>query len=85
MNFKFQVIKRDGRLDDFRPEKIIGAVYSAERAMNRVDDHSTEYATEVCNRVGRYAEGQETLSVEDIETCILDYLKEHDPECRAVY
>lgn len=32
MNFKFQVIKRDGRLDDFRPEKIIGAVYSAERA-----------------------------------------------------
>lgn len=85
MNFKFQVIKRDGRLDDFRPEKIIGAVYSAERAMNRVDDHSSEYATEVCNRVGRYAEGQETLSVEDIQTCILDYLKERDPELRAVY
>lgn len=85
MNFKFQVIKRDGRLDDFRPEKIIGAVYSAERAMNRVDDHSSEYATEVCNRVGRYAEGRETLSVEDIQTCILDYLKEHDPELRAVY
>lgn len=85
MNFKFQVIKRDGRLDDFRPEKIIGAVYSAERAMNRVDDHSAEYATEVCNRVGRYAEGRETLSVEDIQTCILDYLKERDPELRAVY
>lgn len=85
MNFKFQVIKRDGRLDDFRPEKIIGAVYSAERAMNRVDDHSTEYATEVCNRVGRYAEGQETMSVGDIQTCILDYLKERDPELRAVY
>lgn len=85
MNFKFQVIKRDGRLDDFRPEKIIGAVYSAERAMNRVDDHSAEYATEVCNRVGRYVEGQETLSVEDIQTCILDYLKERDPELRAVY
>ena len=85
MNFKFQVIKRDGRLDDFRPEKIIGAVYSAERAMNRVDDHSSEYATEVCNRVGRYAEGHETLSVEDIQTCILDYLKERDPELRAVY
>lgn len=85
MNFKFQVIKRDGRLDNFRPEKVIGAVYSAERAMNRVDDHSAEYATEVCNRVGRYAEGQETLSVEDIQTCILDYLKERDPELRAVY
>ena len=40
MNFKFQVIKRDGRLDDFRPEKIIGAVYSAERAMNRALDGS---------------------------------------------
>lgn len=85
MNFKFRVIKRDGRLDNFRPEKIIGAVYSAERAMNRVDDHSAEYVTEVCNRVGRYAEGQETLSVEDIQTCILDYLKERDPELRAVY
>ena len=44
---RLKVIKRDGRLDDFRPDRIISAIYSAERAMNRKENNAVKYAADV--------------------------------------
>lgn len=82
---KLKVIKRDGRLDDFRPERIISAIYSAERAMNRKENNAVKYAADVFDDIVKGYSDVEVVSVEEIQSAILCYLARHDPELGAVY
>lgn len=82
---RLKVIKRDGRLDDFRPERIISAIYSAERAMNRKENNAVKYAADVFDDIVKGYSDVEVVSVEEIQSAILCYLARHDPELGAVY
>ena len=82
---RLKVIKRDGRLDDFRPERIISAIYSAERAMNRKENNAVKYAADVFDDIIKGYSDVEVISVEEIQSVILCYLARHDPELGAVY
>lgn len=82
---RLKVIKRDGRLDDFRPERIISAIYSAERAMNRKENNAVKYAADVFDDIIKGYSDVEVVSVEEIQSAILCYLARHDPELGAVY
>lgn len=82
---RLKVIKRDGRLDDFRPERIISAIYSAERAMNRKENNAVKYAADVFDNIIKGYSDVEVISVEEIQSAILCYLARHDPELGAVY
>lgn len=81
-----KVIKRDGSLEDFRTDKIAGAIYSAMKAMGRTGDKALDYAKDICVDLREgYKDTGGILYVEDIQEAVLTYLSIREPELGDVY
>ena len=67
-----KIIKRDGRLADFNPEKIESAIL---KSFNAVDGGSSAYAKEKADNIARYIydyakEAQNPLTVDEIQNLV---------------
>jgi ribonucleoside-diphosphate reductase alpha chain len=85
-----KIIKRDGRIVDFKPEKIQNAVY---RALNEIDEelweNNSAIAKRIADQVAKKLEEKfqvETPSVEDVQDLVEETLMENDlPKVAKAY
>ena len=66
-----RVLKRDGRLVKFNPEKITIAVMKAMKAIDQIDD---EFAEEVTTKIVEFFANNNEIEVEDIQDKVEDAL-----------
>jgi len=71
VSIKMRVIKRDGRIVKYNPEKIIIAVGKAMRAIGRLDE---KVANQIADTVTNGFDGKKEISVEEIQDRVEDAL-----------